>query len=1154
MTADLELGLFDEEQTGFRLQRLQVYNWGTFHHKVWTLPMDGRNGLLTGDIGSGKSTLVDAITTLLVPPQHVSYNKAAGAQHRERTAASYVLGHYKSESSELGVSAKPVALRGMGDYSVLLAVFANEALNQTVTLAQVLWFKDHGGQPARFYTLADRAMSIEADFSDFEDIVGLRKRFRSAGVEVMDSFSTYSKAFRRRFGIKNAQAMDLFHQTVSMKSVGNLTDFVRKHMLEPSDVRGRIDDLIVHFEDLNRAHEAVLDAKRQVGWLTPLVGDLDAHDRTNAELARLAETRDFLPQFYANLKLDLLGVRHAGLAEQADSLSARLRAIEIEIDEAETDEQTIKESIHENGGERISRLDIEIKLAIEQRNQRRQRSDRFATQCQVIGLVAARSADEFIDQQQSLPTLVSRADDRLAQIDNEANESYATFLNNKQELDEATREQESLGKRDTNIDESMVALRSRLCEDSGLSREELPFVGELLQVRDRDWESAAERLLHSFGLSLLVPDRHYSRVSAWVDDTNLRGRLVYYRVRQPRGSRIPAAPESLVHKLAVKPGSELSDWLAAEVERRFDLECADTPEQFRKAERAISKRGQLKFNRERHEKDDRHPLGDRRRYVLGWDNSAKRKALATHVERLAGVVATAKEASVVLSAERRDIQERKTAIGVLQQVRDFAEIDWPASANKVASLETERKELRDSSDILRSLNDRLTEISARLSGLRQSQIARNRDLAVNEEQIGQADELARRLKQRLVSVPEITSRVSDRIQALHDKSADGPEARSGSGASVDSGPGGDPEPGGDSETDVDSGPTVEQCDFLEEALRTQLQAKSASRERKLRRLADKVIAAMTGYRERWPLESQEFDASLQAGGEWRTQLSRLVGDDLPRFEANFKRMLNENAIREIVSLQNGLLQKQQQVKKRVATINESLRGIDYQPETYVRLEAHVTQDADVRDFQQQLRACTGDVLGTQDDSYAEPRFLQVKEIVDRFRGREGRSEEDKRWTARVTDVRNWFAFAASERLRSDDSEHEHYSDSGGKSGGQKEKLAYTILAASLAYQFGLVANETKSQTFRFVVIDEAFGRGSDESARFGLELFERLRLQLLVVTPLQKIHIIEPFVSNVGFVHSQGGDRSKLRSLTITQYRAELERARSLVAASDQQG
>ena len=146
---------------------------------------------------------------------------------------------------------------------------------------------------------------------------------------------------------------------------------------------------------------------------------------------------------------------------------------------------------------------------------------------------------------------------------------------------------------------------------------------------------------------------------------------------------------------------------------------------------------------------------------------------------------------------------------------------------------------------------------------------------------------------------------------------------------------------------------------------------------------------------------------------------------------------------------------------------------------------------------------------------------------------------DRRWTRKVTDVRNWFAFSASERWREDNGEHEHYTDSGGKSGGQKEKLAYTVLAASLAYQFGLEWGETRSRSFRFVLIDEAFGRGSDESTRYGLELFRRLSLQLLIVTPLQKIHVIEPFVTAVGFVHNDEGSRSMLRNLTIEEYRAE---------------
>jgi len=49
-----------DEVAGFRLERLELYNWGTFHNHVWSLSPSGRNLLVTGDIGSGKSTLVDA--------------------------------------------------------------------------------------------------------------------------------------------------------------------------------------------------------------------------------------------------------------------------------------------------------------------------------------------------------------------------------------------------------------------------------------------------------------------------------------------------------------------------------------------------------------------------------------------------------------------------------------------------------------------------------------------------------------------------------------------------------------------------------------------------------------------------------------------------------------------------------------------------------------------------------------------------------------------------------------------------------------------------------------------------------------------------------------------------------------------------------------
>src|SRR5690242_20393184 len=131
-----------ETLSGFRLTRLELYNWGTFDQRVWSVDANARNTLLTGDIGSGKSTIVDAITTLLLPANRISYNKAAGAETRERSLRSYVLGYYKSERNEANGTTRQIALRDATKFSVILAVFTNEGYDATVTLAQVFWMKN----------------------------------------------------------------------------------------------------------------------------------------------------------------------------------------------------------------------------------------------------------------------------------------------------------------------------------------------------------------------------------------------------------------------------------------------------------------------------------------------------------------------------------------------------------------------------------------------------------------------------------------------------------------------------------------------------------------------------------------------------------------------------------------------------------------------------------------------------------------------------------------------------------------------------------------------------------------------------------------------------------------------------------------------------
>ncbi|MCF8209356.1 MAG: ATP-dependent exonuclease SbcCD, C subunit-like protein [Rhodoferax sp.] len=1120
--SSLDLEGFEAETgtllTGFRLMRLEVFNWGTFDKRVWTLELDGRNALLTGDIGSGKSTLVDAITTLLVPAQRIAYNKAAGADIRERSLRSYVLGHYKSERNEVSGNAKPVALRDASQYSVLLGVFHNAGFDQTVTLAQVFWLKDSFGQPDRFYAVAEKALSLATDFAHFgTSIDPLKKRLRKSGVALFDTFPPYGAHFRRRLGIEGEQALELFHQTVSMKSVGNLTDFVRLHMLEPFDVAPRVQGLIAHFDDLTRAHEAVLKAKQQLELLTPLVAECDRHAELTAATERLRACRDALRPYFATQKLALIDERLATLAQTLKSEDTKVERLQTQKLSQRSQERELRLNIAANGGDRIARIGDEIARLQTETDRRKKNADRYDTLRRQLGLLQVASPEDLLAQQQTCVQLGEAATERADVVQNALTEASVLMAQTRKEHSELSIEISSLKGRRSNIDAQYIRMRTQLCEALGLREDSMPFAGELIEVREdqRDWEGAAERLLHNFGLSLLVPDAHYGAVAQWVEQTHLQGRLVYFRVRAARQQDLPSLhPDSMVHKLLLKPDSPLYPWLEREVWHRFDVACCATQEQFRAEPRAITRAGQIKSPGERHEKDDRHRLDDRSRYVLGWSNAAKLAALVSKARVLEARVAAAGKQVGDLQAEQSSIKQRLDTLAKVVEYQDYRDLNWRAVALEVVALEDERARLNAASDVLQALTQQLQALEADLTKT-EDQLAAQRDRRAKTEQKTTDTQGARRQTEALLADgPEPERRWLEQLALLQVQLL-GAQALS-----------------------------IESCEARERDMREELQKNIEADGQRIRASRDKIIDAMRSFSTRYPLDTQEMDVAVEAAGEYRTLLDKLAADDLPRFEARFKELLNENTIREVAHFHSQLNRERETIKERITRINQSLTQIDYNPGRFIVLEAQLATDAQVRDFQTELRACldgalSGAVDGADESQYSESKFLQVKHIIERLRGREGQGEQDRRWAAKVTDVRNWFVFAASERWREDGREHEHYSDSGGKSGGQKEKLAYTILAASLAYQFGLAWGETRSRSFRFVVIDEAFGRGSDESAQYGLRLFQKLNLQLLIVTPLQKIHIIEPYVSHVGFVHNEEGRDSRLRNLSMQEYRAE---------------
>jgi uncharacterized protein YPO0396 len=1108
-----------ENLSGFRLARLELYNWGTFDDHVWTLKANARNALLTGDIGSGKSTIVDAVTTLLLPANRISYNKAAGAETRERSLRSYVLGYYKSERNEINGTTKPVALRDGTKFSVILGVFANEGYDATVTLAQVFWMRnaDSAGQPDRFYVTADKPLSVSGDFDNFgTDITLLRKRLRAAaGVRVHDGFPEYGKDFRRRLGIESEQAMELFHQTVSMKSVGNLTDFVRDHMLEPFDAAKATADIVAHFEDLTKAHEAVQRAQAQLTLLKPLLKDCDAYDAVESEIGTLTAQREALRYYFAARKAELLGQLLSDMSSERARLTAQRDDLEQQLKALRERETHLRVELAGHGGNRLAEIDRQIDENEKTRADRMARFERFGKLLAEAGLDPVETAGHFADRRGEITAARDAAKRVLADAQNGLTEAGVEAKSLRDEADEVNAELRSLRERKNNIPKRQLDLRELLCRELALATESLPFAGELIAVRpeEADWEGAAERLLHSFALSVLVPDSHYRAVSDWIDGHHLRERIVYYRVPDHAAMSRVAPPDyganTLAAKLEVKD-TPFAPWLERELAGRADAVCVETMAEFRRVPRAITKAGQIKGGI-RHEKDDRFRIDDRGRYVLGWSNERKIDAL------LGRATALATRSAAIGAEQARHVKARDAAIergqvlAALDQTREFAEIDYQSLVNRIAELKDEQDKLKAASAELARLNDQLATATQQITDLEKIRNAVNGKLGAVDDRTSDAQRNVAEAR-KILAEPgaEQAGAHFPAIGDLLGKAGHEPPRLAAA------------------------------CDKAEAAAAAVIVEITEKRAERKARLSNRIVAAMGDFRRQYPVQTSELNDAVESAGGYRELHRQLTDDDLPRFRQQFKTYLNQNTIRDIAGFQSQLNKQADVIRERIEVINQSLVDVDYNPGRYIKLEAEHTPHQEVRDFRADLRACTDDAVsaGEADDQYSEQKFLQVRRIIERFRGREGQTEADRKWTRYVTDVRNWFLFSASERYREDDTEYEHYADSAGKSGGQKEKLAYTILAASLAYQFKLEWGAARSRTFRFAVIDEAFGRGSDESTRFALELFGKLGLQLLIVTPLQKIHVIEPYVSAVGFVDNPTSRASRLQTLTIEEYRA----------------
>lgn len=1112
--------MFDNSNEGFRLHYVEIYNWGTFgdeSNRVYRINPNGNNSLLTGANGSGKTTLVDALVTLLVPSNKRFYNQSSGTDlKKERDETSYVLGYYGKTQSDDATEASIQQLRNKNDYSVILAYFYNEGIQQDVTLAQVRWFSNN--ELKRSYIVSPNKLSVAEHFTPFDSKGEWRKRLKALNkTESYDSFTNYATEFSRIFGLRSQKALSLFSQTIGIKVLGNLNEFIRANMLEEPNTEEEFNKLKENYDDLIAAHRAIEKAQDQLNMLEPIVKNSEDFERLEKEAGELEEVRQLVPAYFATSHNELLDRQLNDKKAEMEAQKDRLETSKLNAEQLRSTEVTLNtaKSGTEISGQ-LSMFDEKVNSLELEKDRKQANANRYSVLAKKVNYNEEVTEKTFTENLKSSRERYNKIDVEISDLEEKIIESSVDLNILKDKFNDLSQNLESYTDRKNQIPPENIRIRQGILDYIEASEEELPFAGELMRVRDdeKEWEPALESLLHNFGLRLLVPEKYYREVNKYINETNIRGRIVYHKIDEKRPPNIfyEEVDNSVASKIEIKPKTQFRDWLEAQLQHQFDYICCDTLEDFNRHRRAITI-NRLKKDADRHEKDDRLHVVSEDKYILGWDNKEKLKFLRGQLQVFDTQI---KEQNSKIESYRASIarlSNDKEIHAKLLTFERFSEIDWKSAVLNIEKLNQEK------SDLIKG-SDGLSKIDAQLKTVQQ-QI---------REKIDEQEKIIEVISNLKRDIQEIEKAITDNLAIL--QHYEGVDLKLQYVKLMPYLEKYENEISSDNITKVRSAILGEIANLV------------ASKSKLRGELAQTLIRQMGQYKQPnaeilkkypgWEGDTINLEARITYLPQYKAAYERILKEDLPKYKERFRKYLNESIIEKLTDFKTALESQFEGIMDSIDELNMSLFNINFSlnPPTYIQLVMKPNIDVQIRQFRIELDEWQPDMSIyelTKDDSILEESFKKIQKLIQEL-------TSDENYRKKVTDVRNWLDFSAKEYYREDNVQFKFYESSSGLSGGEKAQLSYTILGAAIAYQFGINMKGKQPKSFRFIAVDEAFSKLDPDKSIYLMELCKQLHLQLLVVTPLDKIHVVEPFISSCHYVENKNKKNSVVYDLTIDQY------------------
>ena len=1131
MQAHYDLFTTNPGTSGYRLNYMEIFNWGTFHNKVYRIEPQGNNSLLTGANASGKSTLIDALLTLLVPAKKDRfYNQSSGNEKKgDRTEETYVLGNYGNIQSEGEASTRKQQLRDRNTYSIILASFTNN-FEKVVTLFQVRWFVN--GELKCTFGFSTKALHITDDFSPFDAKGYWRKTLDrkyntnvpKKQIEFYDTIKDYKDRIVHSLGLRTDKALTLFNQIVGVKVLNDLDDFIRNNMLEQQDTEEEYNRLNDSFARLIEARTTIEKVSEQITLLKPIEEKAQHLENIAKALGELQMTREMAVFWFARKNQELANAKLEELNEKLSKLNEELAKLNAEKEELKGRERTLSLAIeNDNVGQQIKAIEREIQELERIKQNRQKKLDDYNKKVREVGFSENPTETLFLENRERVRTERDNCEVTLS----EKNEELRFAKNEGDRIGEAITSNiktlNTLQKNKNNISGRVAEIREMILQEIDAKPEEVPFIGELIRVKDCEkvWENSIEKILHNFALRLVVPEKYYRQVSQFVNNHDLQGRIVYQRYEstslltnfQFRGYN----ENSLIEKIEFNPKSIYSEWIKDVIIENYNYICVgDMDEFYRYGEKVVTKEGLVKSTHNKHEKDDRPQINRRENYVLGWDNKEKIAAIREIVKHLQIEQKDVMQKTRGIEAKIAEVSKRKDSFNdIFKLFTRFEEINWEETARTIQEKKEEKEKLEAANNKVKELQEQLQKVSTALKTLEEVTI-KSKDKEIF--QIVQ------------VELVEANKRLGDaqsilKATGMVDASSfeeNNPEVL---GINYDN----------NEEKQKSFQSTIKQQEEEKKEEKNRVEREVSALITQFKNPSEEILQKYRDWRS--DVHTLPDAQNLHLISEYQKFYEKLKKEDLVRHEQRFNNYLHETLTHQVSSFRMFFVNWEKSIKDTIAMLNKSLKAIDFStsPSTYIQLVNFKKANADIVEFRKELEGAIPNIhdVDSSIDGRRNHFEQKIQPLIQHLR--------DEQWRRKVMDVRNWYSYRAEEFYKETGQKHNVYESMGQLSGGEKAQLTYTILGSAIAYQFGLTKDGLQSNSLRFIAIDEAFKAQDEDKARYLISLCKQLHLQLLVVTPSDNIHIVEDDISFVHYVE-RNGNESRLFDMPIEFFKEEREK------------